>query len=167
MPVHDAAGCTPSFRVMPAPLTLDRQPSPMERSAARRRIAAGTLVVALVAGIVAWVPVRDDAMLRALGASVVASLAVLVLVGAAWGLVLGMVVVLEPLTRGGRLAGFALEGALHELLPFGIVTLLIALTVGLPAGGALHLRALPLLATSGALVGVLRWVIAGRGQLRA
>lgn len=138
----------------------------MERTAARRHIAAGALALALAASAVALAQARDQSTLRAIGVSLAASLAVVAFVCVAYALMLGTVVVLEPLSRGGRLAGYATESALHALLPFGLVTAGIALTTGLPEGGALHLRALPVLAVSGALVGVLRWLIAGRGVLR-
>ena len=104
--------------------------------------------------------------MHALGLGLLTALAVLAFVGLAWATILGMVVALEPLSRRGRLAGYALEGALHALLPFALVTAAFALLGGLPEGGALHLRALPLLALLGALVGVLRWVMSGRGALR-
>ena len=148
------------------PLTLARHPSAMERIAARRRVAAGALAVALAASAVALAQAHDQATLRAVGLSLAASLVVIAFVVVAYALMLGVVVVLEPLSRGGRLAGYALESALHALLPFGFVTAGVALTLGLPEGGALHLRALPVLAVAGALVGVLRWLIAGRGTVR-
>lgn len=146
-----------------APLRLARHPSPMERAATRRRIAVGALGLALAASTAAFARARDDAALRALGASLVASLAVLLFVGIAYGVMLGIVVALEPLSRGGRVAGFMLESALHVLVPFGLVTAVVALLTGLPDGGAMHLRAAPALAGCGALVGVLRWWLAGRG----
>ena len=146
------------------PLTLARHPSPTERAASRRRLALGALGLALAASAIALAQARDGATLRALGLSLVASVAVVAFVALAYGAMLGLVIALEPLSRGGRVAGFMLESALHALLPFGLVTALVAVALGLPEGGALHLRAVPALAACGALVGVLRWWIAGRSR---
>ena len=159
---HDPpASATP--RATPsAPLTLARHPSAMERATTRRRVALGALGVALVASAVALAQARDGATLRHLGLSLAMSATVLAFVALAYGAMLGIVVVLEPLSRGGRLAGFMLESALHALLPFGLVTAIVAVVLGLPEGGALHLRAVPALAACGALVGVVRWWLAGR-----
>lgn len=135
----------------------------MERAAARRRLAMGALAVAITASVAALAQARDDAALRTLGMSAAASLAVVAFVALAYGVMLGIVVAVEPLSRGGRVAGFMLESALHALLPFGLVTAVVALLTGLPDGGALHLRAVPALTGCGALVGGLRWWLAGRG----
>ena len=145
------------------PLTLARHPSRTERAAARRRIALGALAVALGTSAVAVAQARDGATLRALGVSLAASAAVVAFVALAYFVMLGIVVALEPLSRRGRVAGFMVESALHALLPFGLVTAVVAVLTGLPDGGAMHLRAVPALAACGALVGVLRWWLTGRG----
>ena len=147
-------------------LTLAKHPDAAERTAARRRVVAGAVMLLAAAGAAALVIARDPGGLRVLGMSLGAGLAVVAFVAVAYFAMLGIVVALEPLSRGGRVAGYALESALHALLPFLLVTGVVALLTGLPEGGALHLRAMPVLAVFGALVGALRWVIAERGQIR-
>lgn len=148
------------------PLTLAKSPSALERAGARRRIAWGAVMLLVAAAAVALTVARDESAVRMMRLSVGAGLAVVAFVALAYAAMLGIVVALEPLSRRGRVAGYALESALHALLPFLLVTLVVALVTGLPEGGALHLRAMPVLALFGALVGLLRWVIAERGQLR-
>ena len=128
----------------------------------RRRLTGAAVATALAATGAALA--YDGATLRAVGLSLAAGIAVLAFVALAYGAMLAIVVVLEPLARTGKRSGYALEGALHALLPFALVTAFVAMTIGLPDGGALHLRAAPVLALVGALVGVLRWFIAGRGH---
>lgn len=149
-----------------SPITLAKSPSAVERADARRRFAWGAVMLLVAAAAVALTVAWDERTVRMMGLSVGAGLAIVAFVALAYGAMLGIVVVLEPLSRRGRVAGYALESALHALLPFLLVTLLVALVTGLPEGGALHLRAMPVLAALGALVGLLRWVIAERGQLR-
>ena len=60
-----------------------------------------------------------------------------------------------------RVAG---EGCRYALLPFGLVTAMVAIGIGLPEHGTLHLRAVPALAACGAVVGALRWWMAGRSD---
>ena len=148
-----------------APLTLARHPSATERATSRRRIAAGAVAAALA--VTGAALAYDGSALRAVGWSLAAGVAVLAFVGLAYGAMLAIVVVLEPLARTGKVSGYALEGALHALLPFALVTAFVAMITGLPEGGALHLRAVPVLAVGGAMVGVLRWFIAGRGKAAA
>ena len=149
-----------------APITLAKQPSAAERADARRRVVTGIVMLVVAAGAVALTLARDQGAVRMLGLSLGAGLGIVAFVAAAYGAMLGIVVALEPLSRRGRIAGYALESALHALLPFVLVTLLVALVAGLPDGGAMHLRAMPVLALFGAMVGVLRWVLAERGHLR-
>jgi Na+/serine symporter len=148
------------------PLTLSKSPSAVERADARRRLAWGAVMLLAAAAAVALTVARDESTVRMMGLSVGAGVVVVAFVALAYGAMLGIVVVLEPLSRRGRVAGYALESALHALLPFLLVTLVVALVTGLPEGGALHLRAMPVLTLFGALVGLLRWVIAERGHLR-
>jgi hypothetical protein len=159
---------TPATAPRP-PLVLARHPSARERTAARRRLAAivGTTLVLAGAGVTGVASAdADGTLLRVLGASVAMSLAIVAFVGVAYGAILGMVLLLEPLTRGGRLAGYLVEGALHAVLPFALLSAGLALVHELPEQGALHARAVPAIALFGALVGALRWAITRRGDAR-
>jgi hypothetical protein len=148
------------------PLTLAKDPSAAERAALRRRLVVGGVMLGVAAAAVAVAVTGDEGALRMLRISVGAGLAMVAFVAVAYGAMLGIVVALEPLSRGGRIAGYALESALHALLPFVLVTAIVALIAGLPEGGAMHLRAMPVLAAFGAMVGVLRWIFAERGRIR-
>ena len=142
----------------PAPLRIERD---ARRALLLPRIAAAAACSVVAATALLAIAARTTMLGRDVAVGLGISAALLVFMALNYGVVLAIQAATRPMTRRGRLAGYLLAGAAYGAVPFVVLSATFAALQSLPADLAAHRWAALVLASGGALVGLLKWLADG------